>query len=207
MNITTLALNVSRPRIPVVLGLIASFPVFGLEVGTGGAATIDYLKTRGSRGYAFVAYDPDREAYATQGAPSPVDDLEHIRTVLRPSVSDLARAIGVSRQAIYDWQAGRPIAEENVERLRAIARAADLFAREGLQSTANVMRRSIANGKNFFEIVRDGGSAEAAARTLIEIIRRELKQRDSLRSRLANRARPSRDDYRDLGAPMLDEKG
>jgi len=207
MSITTLALNASRPRMPVVLGFIASLPVFGFQVGTGGAATIDYLKTRGSKGYALVACDPDREVHATLSAASPADNLEHIRTVLRPSVTDLARALGVSRQAIYDWQAGRPIAAENVARLQDIARAADLFAREGLQATAHVMRRSIIDGKNFFEIIRDGGSAETAARMLIEITRRELKQRDNLRSRLANRARPPREDFRDLGAPMLDEKG
>jgi len=207
MSITTLALDAPRPRVPVVLGLLAPLPVFGFQVGTGGAATIDYLKTRGSKGYAFVAYSPDRESPATSRASSPADNLEYIRTVLRTSVTDLARALGVSRQAIYDWQAGRPIAAENVARLQDIARAADLFAREGLQATAHVMRRPIANGKNLFDLVRDGGSAETAARTLIDVVRRELRQRENLKSRLAKRARPTREDFRDLGAPMLDEKG
>jgi hypothetical protein len=207
MSITTLALDAPRPRMPVVLGLLASLPVFGFQVGTGGAATIDYLKMRGSKGYAFVAYSPDRESPTTSRASSPVDNLDYIRTVLRPSVTDLATALGVSRQAIYDWQAGRPIATENVARLQDIARAADLFAREGLQATAHVMRRPIADGKNLFDLVRDGGSAEAAARTLIDVVRRELRQRENLKSRLAKRARPTREDFRDLGAPMLDEKG
>ena len=207
MTITTLSVNTPRSRMPVVLGFIASLPVFGFQVGTGGAATIDYLKTRGSKGYAFVAYSPDRESPAISRASSPADKLDYIRTVLRPSVTDLARAMGVSRQAIYDWQAGRPIAAENVTRLQDIARAADLFAREGLQATAHVMRRPITNGKNLFDIVRDGGSAEAAARTLIDIVRRELRQRENLKSRLAKRTRPTREDFRDLGAPMLDEKG
>ncbi len=207
MSVTTLAIDVPRPRMPVVRGLLASLPVFGLQVGTGGAATIDYLKTRGNKGYAFVTYDPDREVPTTPTAASPADNLDHIRTVLRPSVTDLARALGVSRQAIYDWQAGRPVAAENVARIQDIARAANFFAREGLQATAHLVRRPIINGKNILEIIRDGGSAEAAARTLIDIVRRELKQRENLKSRLANRVRPTREDFRDLGAPMLDEKG
>jgi hypothetical protein len=207
MSMTTLTLDAPRPRMPVVLGLLASLPVFGFQVGTGGAATIDYLKTRGSRGYALVACEPDRDAPATSLVANPADDLERIRRVLRPSVTDLAKALGVSRQAIYDWQAGRPIAAENASRLLDIACAADLLAREGLQATAQVMRRPITNGKNLFDIVRDGGSAEAAARTLIDIVRRELRQRESLKSRLAKRARPTREDFRDLGTPMLDEKG
>jgi predicted transcriptional regulator len=51
--------------------------------------------------------------------------------VLRPNVTDLAKALRVSRQAIYDWQAGRPMAADNIERLRDIARAADLFDEKG----------------------------------------------------------------------------
>jgi hypothetical protein len=131
MSTTTLALDNQHPRIPVVLGFLASLPVFGFQVGTGGALTIDYLKTRGSKGYAFVACDPDRERTVTSRVSSPAEDLDQIRTVLRPSVTDLAKALGVSRQAIYDWQAGRPIAAANVARLQDVARAADLFAREG----------------------------------------------------------------------------
>jgi DNA-binding transcriptional regulator YiaG len=207
MSITTVALDHPRPRMPIVLGLLASLPVFGMQVGTGGAATIDYVKTRGSKGYSFVVYSQDSESRTTSHAPTPADNLDFIRTVLRPSVTDLARALGVSRQAIYDWQAGRPIAAENAARLQDIARAADLFAREGLQATAHVLRRPITAGKNLLDVVHDGGSAEAAARALIEIVRRELKQRESLKSRLAKRSRPTREDFRDLGAPMLDEQG
>jgi len=194
---------------PVVLGLLASLPVFGLQVGTGGAATIDYFKTRGSKGYALVACacDLDRKAPGTWRVASPADDLDHIRKVLRPSVTELAKIMSVSRQAIYDWQAGRPIAAENVARLKDIARAADLFAREGLEATAHVVRRPITNGKSIFDIIRDGGSAEAAAQTLINIVRRELQQREGLKARLANRARPTHEHFQDVGAPMLDEKG
>jgi transcriptional regulator with XRE-family HTH domain len=194
---------------PVVLGLLASLPVFGFQVGTGGAATIDYFKTRGSKGYALVACgcDLDRKAPVIWRVASPVDDLDHIRKVLRPSVTELAKILGVSRQAIYDWQAGRPIAAENVARLKDIARAADLFALEGLEATAHVVRRPITNGKSIFDIIRDGGSAEAAAQTLINIVRSELQQRERLKARLANRARPTRKDFQEVGAPMLDEKG
>jgi hypothetical protein len=207
MRTTALASDTPRPRIPLVLGLVASLPIVAFQVGTGGAATIDYFKMRGNKGYPFLAYDPRPELRIPPTAASPAENLEHIRSVLRPSVTDLAKALGVSRQAIYDWQAGKPIATENAARINDIARAADLFAREGLQATAHAMHRPISNGKNLFEIIRDGGSAETAARTLIDIVRRELKQREILESRLAKRTRPALEDFRDLGAPMLDEKG
>jgi hypothetical protein len=160
MSTTTLALDAPRPRMPIVFGVLASLPVFGLQVGTGGAVTIDYLKMRGSKGYSFVAYSPGSESRTRSHTSSPADDLDYVRTVLRPNVTDLAKALGVSRQAIYDWQAGRPIAEGNAARLQDLARAADLFAREGLQATAHGMRRPITQGKNLFDLVREGGSAE-----------------------------------------------
>jgi len=205
MYTTTLAAGVPRSRLPVVLGIVASIPVFGLQVGTGGATTVDYLRMRGNKGYALIACNFDYD-YAAATKASPADDLGLIRTVLRPSITDLAKALGVSRQAVYDWQAGRPIAAGNAARIEDMARAAQFFAREGLQATPHLMRRSIAQGKNFFEIIREGGSAETAARDLINIIRGELKQREALAARLARRGRPTREEFHDAGAPMLDEK-
>jgi hypothetical protein len=215
MSATTLASDNLRLQMPIVLSLLALPPalgvlplppLIGMSVGTGGNTTIDYVKTRGSKGYSFPTHNSDNGSSTISRAPSPADNLDYIRTVLKPSVTDLAKALSVSRQAIYDWQAGRPIAAENAVRLQDMARAADLFAREGLQANPHVLRRSITNGKNLFDVVRDGGSAEASARMLIDIVRRELRQRESLRSRLEKRARPSREEFRDLGAPMLDEK-
>jgi hypothetical protein len=200
MNSTALAIDTYRHPMPVVLGLL----VFGLQVGTGGAATTDYYKARGGKGYAQVGYAPDTgEAFASRS--SPAESLTFVRTVLRPSVADLSKALGVSRQAVYDWQAGRPIAAENAARIEDVARAAEIFAREGLQATPQMMRRTISEGKNFFEILRDGGSAESSARILIDIVRRELNQRQNLQARLAKRPRPARDEFEEAGTPMLDE--
>jgi len=135
-----------------------------------------------------------------------VENISRIRAVLNPTVTDLARILKVSRQAIYDWQAGKPIAAENAARLAELVRAADLFAVEGLRGTSQAMRRPIKNGKNFFELVEGGSPADTAARRLIEIVRSEFRQREALRNRLAGRKRPSREAFGEIGAPMLDEK-
>jgi hypothetical protein len=207
MSTATSASRSPRLPVPATRGCaISRRPVFGLQVGTGGDFTIHYLKTREDKGYRYFV--TDREGHATQRpVSSPAANLAHIRSVLQPSVTDLAWAFGVSRQAIYDWQAGRPIAVGNIARLQDIARAADLFVREGIQGTAYMMRRPINSGRNFFEMIREGGSAEAAAQTLIEIVRSELHQRERLRSKLSDRAPPTREDFQDLGAPILDEEG
>ena len=63
--------------------------------------------------------------------------------------------IGVSRQAVYDWQGGAKIASRHAERLADLARAADLFADEGLTATSQVLRRPIAAGRlSFLDVVR-----------------------------------------------------
>jgi hypothetical protein len=195
----------ARALLPAVVRPAPIGPL-GLEVGTGGAATFVYVQSRGNMGYPFVGYEwPGRVASAVAG-PTIIENISRIRAVLNPTVTDLAGILQVSRQAIYDWQAGKPIAEENAARLADLVKAADLFVVEGLRGTSQAMRRPIKDGKNFFELVKDGSPADTAARGLIEIVRSEFRQREALRKRLAGRKRPSRDVFGDIGAPMLNEK-
>ena len=198
--------NCRKMRWPGQKAFIAGALVFGLSVGTGGTATLDYMKERGSKGYAFANYSPITPSSKLSGTRSPADDLAQIRNVLHPAMTDLASALGVSRQAVYTWQAGNAIAPENAARLADLARAADVFAKEGLTATAQVLKRRISEGKNLFEIVRDGGSAQTAVHTLIEILRREASQRKLLQAKLGNRPRLSRDSYDDLGTPVFNDK-
>jgi len=192
---------------PFAVGIIV-LPVtaLGLGVGTGGAATLDYVKERGIRGYPFAAYDSLKKATEVVER-TPAENLRHIRAVLKPTVTDVADLLRVSRQAIYDWQAGKPIALENASHLADLARAADVFAVEGLTGASQVLRRPIRDGKNFFALVKEGNSADGVAQTLVEIVLRESSQREALRKRLAGRPRPEREAFEEIGAPMLDERG
>jgi transcriptional regulator with XRE-family HTH domain len=194
-----------RALLPAVAGPAPIGPL-GLEVGTGGAATFVYVQSRGNMGYPFVGYEWSGRVASAGAGPTIIENISRIRAILNPTVTDLAGILQVSRQAIYDWQAGKPIAEENAARLAELVKAADLFAVEGLRGTSQAMRRPIKDGKNFFELIKDGSPADTAARGLIEIVRSEFRQREALRKRLAGRKRPSRDVFGDIGAPMLNEK-
>ena len=135
---------------------------------------------------------------------NPAGDISHIRAVLRLTITDLARALGVSQQAVYDWQSGKQIAVDNATRLADLARAADVFAEEGTTVSAQLLQRPIVSGKGLLDIAREGGSAEEAARKLIQMMQRELRQRHMLAESLANRKRPAApsDSY---GIPILNE--
>src|SRR5713226_3258484 len=91
------------PRVAAPIGPL------GLEVGTGGDATFVYVRSRGNMGYPFAAYEwSGRVADAIVG-PTVIENIGRIRAVLNPTVTDLAAVLKVSRQAIYDWQAGKPV--------------------------------------------------------------------------------------------------
>jgi transcriptional regulator with XRE-family HTH domain len=210
MNATALTARPPRDCIPFVAsGMHLAVTTVGFEVGTGGAATLNYIRERGNRGYrySFVPYDCSNRTYDITPSRTPAEDIEHIRGVLRPAVTDLAEVLGVSRQALYDWQSGKSVAPGNASRLADLARAADVFAIEGMIGMSSALRRPIRNGKNFFDLVREGGCAEDTAQTLAEIVRGEIRQRQALKVRLARRKRPAREAFEEVGAPMLDEKG
>ena len=136
----------------------------------------------------------------------PHELISYIRVFLQLTISDLARLLGVSRQAVYDWQSGKQIAVDNAARLADLARAADVFAAEGQTVSAQLLQRPIVSGKRLFDIAREGGSAEEAARKLIQMMRRELRQRQMLADHLKDRHKPEiTDDV--YGIQILNEMG
>jgi transcriptional regulator with XRE-family HTH domain len=181
-------------------GIVASAVVFACLAGTGGATTPEYLQQRGERGYPFAQIPV---APVNADTRQPIDNLAQIRAVFKPSMSDLAGLVGVSRQAVYNWLDGERPSRESADRLEDLAKAADLVAGYGL-ATPYVLRRKIRDGKNLMDIVRSGGSAQDAARSLVRIAEQEAKQRNLLKSRLAGRQLSKLETF-ELGIPMLDE--
>jgi transcriptional regulator with XRE-family HTH domain len=170
-------------------------------VGTGGTTTVEYLQHRGNRGYQFVQIPVVTGPKI--GIRSPAENLKGIRAAFKPSMSDLASLLGVSRQAVYHWIAGERPSPESADRLEDLAKAADLVASYGLDSVY-LLRRKIRDGKNLMEIAGNGGSALEAARSLVRIVEKEAEQRERLKTRLGSR-KPSRLDSQEFGVPMLDE--
>jgi transcriptional regulator with XRE-family HTH domain len=132
------------------------------------------------------------------------ENLARIREMFSTSVTELANLFGVSRQAIYDWQAGKGVADHHAEKLAALAKAADVIATCEHQ-ILRPLRRKLPGGKTLFDIVRDGGSAESAARVLVDMTEREITQRQALEARLLRHNLPGID-HNDMGLPMLSER-
>ena len=155
-------------------------------IGTGGHLSLERIQRGGQQ--ALYA-TPSVEVAVVDDIRTPAKDLSRIREVLHPAVSDLAAALGVSRQSVYNWLNGEQVAKENAARLQDLAQAADVLAHEGVAVDAALLKRKFANGRTLMQVAQVGDCARDAALTLVQIHRREVAQRERMNARFANRAK------------------
>ena len=187
-------------------GLLRSFAY--CVAGTMGFVSPQALERSYSTSIATVHYKAEgaeaqvHEALALERTPA--QNLALVRGVLKPAVLELAHLFGVSRQAVYDWQAGAQPAVQAVDRLAMLARAADVFAEANVKVDAKTLRRKVSGGGTVLDAVLNGGDAEQVARSLAPTLQREAAQRQRLSQQLAGRKRVpvSADAY---GAPAASE--
>jgi transcriptional regulator with XRE-family HTH domain len=177
-------------------------------VGTGGDTGVAYLAKRQDRGYRFIHL----ESAVTLSPVGPLDvrstieTLSHIREVFRLSISDLAAACHVSRQAVYKWISGESssLEPENQNRLDDLYGAAELFAANGIAGSATLLKRRNKMGKTLVETMQAGESAQDWARAMLETLALESQQRAMLESRLRARKRPT-PFVSEWGTPVIGE--
>jgi transcriptional regulator with XRE-family HTH domain len=167
-------------------------------IGTGGELSLQHLQRSAQqaqhRTSAFEIAEVDRVR-------TPRGSLSRIRKVLNPAVSDLAKTFGVSRQSVYNWLNGEPVANDNAARLEDLARAAEVLTYAGVSINSALLKRKFANGRTLMQVAQAGESAEEAALMLIQIHKREAAQRERMKTRFANRAMtPASADF-DLPSP------
>jgi transcriptional regulator with XRE-family HTH domain len=157
-------------------------------IGTGGELSLEHLQrsAQQARHMASVVGVAEVEQVRT-----PSENLSRIREVLKPAVSDLATTFGVSRQSVYNWLNGEPVADENAAKLRDLAEAADVLRHEGVSINAALVKRKFANGRTLMQVAQAGESAREAALLLVQIHKREAAQRERMHVRFANRAKTS----------------
>lgn len=155
-------------------------------VGTGGELSLERLQLNARQAHQAASVF---EVAEVEQARTPRENLSRIRAVLNPSVSDLAVTFNVSRQSIYNWLNGDPVADENVAKLQDLAQAADVLAQEGVGIRAALLKRKFASGRTLMQVAQAGESAKDAALMLVQIHRRESVQRERMNARFANRAK------------------
>ena len=155
-------------------------------IGTGGELLLEHLQRSARQGQHMVSA---AEVAEVEQLRTPSENLSRIREVLNPAVSDLATTCGVSRQSVYNWLNGDPVADENAAKLQDLAQAADVLAHEGMSINASALKRKFANGRTLMQVAQAGESARNAALILVQIHKREAVQRERMSARFANRAK------------------
>lgn len=175
-----------------LVGWMAAAGAVLSSIGTGGELSIEHLQRST---HQMQHRGPTVDVANAAPVRNPAEDLVRIREVLKPAVSDLATTFGVSRQSVYNWLNGEPVAEENAAKLRDLAQAADVLAYEGIAVNAALLKRKFANGRTLLQVAQAGESARDAALQLVHIHKREATQRNRMAARFANRGKsaPSAD--------------
>jgi transcriptional regulator with XRE-family HTH domain len=154
---------------------------------------------------ASYLHDTVLPAVETEAIRTPLEDLVRIREVLSPAISDLAATFGVTRQSVYNWLNGEPVADENAAKLRDLAQAADFLVSERVTVNNALLKRKFSNGRTLLQVAQSGESARDGAAVLARILKREADQRARIEARFAARGKtPATADF-DL--PFADGHG
>lgn len=153
-------------------------------IGTGGELSLERLQRSTQQAQHMLSVV---EVAEVEQVRTPNENLLRIREVLNPAVSDLATTVGVSRQSVYNWLNGDPVADENAAKLQDLAQAADVLAHERVGTDAALLKRKFANGRTLMQVAQAGESARDAALMLVQIHKREAVQRERMNTRFANR--------------------
>ena len=169
-----------------LVGWISAAGAVLTGIGTGGELSLERLQrsVQQAQHMGFTIEVTEVEQVRT-----PSENLSRIREVLNPAVSDLATTFGVSRQSVYNWLNGEPVADENAAKLQDLAQAADVLAHEGVSINAALLKRKFAHGRTLMQVAQAGGSARDAVLMLVQILKRETVQRERMSARFSNRAK------------------
>lgn len=168
---------------------------------------MSYLIAIGDQGYRLFQFNLSNAPSAAGAPKTPTEKLADIRRLFVPAMTDLAQLLRVSRQAVYDWQNGKEIAADNLVRIDQLYGASQLLHDGGVRGSSRDLRRPIRRGKNFFELVKAGDSADEAAAALVAILRIEADQRAAMQKRFEGRKRPEDDvAVEGFGVPTFNEE-
>jgi len=183
---------------PVLLAVIVG-------LGTGGDVSDAYQRQMHDLGMGWYTYVPTAQSAAEYAEHNTASiNIERIRSILKLTTSDLARHLGVSRQAIYLWKSGGPIKRDNIAKLMNLDGAADVLAPISRELSPFQLERKLPDGRTLLESIGAGHDGASAAKQLLAILTKEAAQRSSLSQILAGNAVSESEGFL---APHLQEDG
>ena len=98
----------------------------------------------------------------------PETHLDGIRSVLTPRMSDLSSLLGVSRQAVYNWMAGKSNPEEkHLARIHELSRIAGRFREARVRRADTLFKMKAFDGQSLRDLVKAGKNRDSHVDILI----------------------------------------
>ena len=145
-----------------------------LLVGTGSAYSMDRTEEWRHHIQPRVTFVVDKSAESSDHFSAPdvrssVEHIENIRSVLSPSVADLANLFDITRQAVYKWLSGDSIPEpEKLHRIVKLSQIADAFNAEKISRAGSLLKMKTFNGRSLMDLLKTGEDCTAQVAALID---------------------------------------
>jgi hypothetical protein len=99
---------------------------------------------------------------------TPTAHIENVRSVLNPSVADLANLFNISRQAVYKWLSGDSAPEpDKLSRITELSRIADAFHAAGIERPEALLKMKTFGGRSLLDILKAGENSQKHVSVLI----------------------------------------
>lgn len=186
-----------------------------LLVGTGSAYLMDRTEEWRHHIQPRVTFVVDKSAESSDRFSAPdvrssAEHIENIRSVLSPSVADLANLFDITRQAVYKWLSGDSIPEpEKLHRIVKLSQIADAFNAAKISRAGSLLKMKTFNGRSLMDLLKTGEDCTAQVAALIA--EAKVMEASYKRSGLASsNAKPTSDwqSYVSIpGSPEQDNQG
>ncbi len=182
-----------------------------LLVGTGSAYSMDRTEEWRHHIQPRVTFVVDKAAESNDHSSAPdvrsaVEHIENIRSVLSPSVADLANLFDITRQAVYKWLSGDSIPEpEKLRRIVKLSQIADAFNAEKISRASSLLKMKTFNGRSLMDLLKTG--EDCTAQVVALIAEAKAMEASYKRSGLASsKAKPTSDWQSYVSIPGLPEQ-
>lgn len=133
------------------------------------------------------------------------EHLEHIRSILNPSVSELAELSGITRQAVYKWLSGTAQPEPSkLTTIIKLSKIADLCNDSGIQRTNVLLHMKNASGESLLDILKMDKPYQEHLQALLTEARLMENAEAKVKKALSNSS-PIRDEISYYSIPTYDE--
>ncbi|WP_312298715.1 helix-turn-helix domain-containing protein [Atlantibacter hermannii] len=122
------------------------------------------------------------------------DHMHNVKSVIAPSMSELAKDLNVTRQALYKWLSGesQPDVQANVDYIVELSKMADRLNEAGVKNAKALVKMKVFDGLSVMDIVKQGKKWERSVEFLIA--EHQLMREAAKKAKLGtSKASPSED--------------